>query len=88
MPSTTVGDDWKPTWLWIAGSLPDLAAEWITRDYAAFLTLCRLVYEQAVRKDNEPVLNWYEQVYAAASQFPPAQVREQLMQTCASELSE
>ena len=66
-------------------SLPDLAADWLARDYAAFLTLCRLVYEQAVRKDNEPVLNWYEQVYAAASQFAPAQVREQLMQACSSD---
>ena len=68
-------------------SLPDLAADWLARDYAAFLTLCRLVYEQAVRKDDEPVLNWYEQVYAAALQFSPAQARDHLMQTCTSERS-
>jgi MoaA/NifB/PqqE/SkfB family radical SAM enzyme len=68
-------------------SLPDLAADWLARDYAAFLTLCRLVYEQAVRNDDEPVLNWYEQAYAAAAQFSPTQVRENLMQTCSSERS-
>lgn len=66
-------------------SLPDLAEDWLTRDYAAFLTLCRLVYEQAVRNDDEPVLNWYEQVHAAASQFNPSQVRESLMQACSTD---
>ena len=64
-----------------------MAADWLARDYAAFLTLCRLVYEQAVRNDDEPVLNWYEQAYAAAAQFSPTQVRENLMQTCSSERS-
>jgi MoaA/NifB/PqqE/SkfB family radical SAM enzyme len=62
--------------------LPDLAASWLSRDYSAFLTLCRFVYEQAVANDDEPVLNWYQQVYAAASRFSPAQVREVMMQTC------
>jgi hypothetical protein len=62
--------------------LPDLAASWLSRDYSAFLTLCRFVYEQAVANDDEPVLNWYQQVYAAASRLSPSQVRDGMMQTC------
>lgn len=62
--------------------LPDLAAAWLSRDYAAFLTLCRFVYEQAVTNEDEPVLNWYQQVCAAASRFSPPQVRGMMMQTC------
>ena len=75
-------------WSWgnIKGTpLPDLAASWLSRDYAAFLTLCRVVYEQAVANDDEPVLNWYQQVYAAAARFSPAQVRDTMMQTCSDE---
>jgi hypothetical protein len=62
--------------------LPDLAASWLSRDYAGFLTLCRAVYEQAVSNDDEPVLNWYQQVHAAASRYTPDQVREMMMQSC------
>jgi hypothetical protein len=65
--------------------LPDMAASWLSRDYAAFLTLCRLVYEQAVADDDEPVLNWYQQVNAAAARFSPTEVREMLMRTCDQE---
>ena len=65
--------------------LPELAAAWLSRDYAAFLTLCRLVHAQAVANDNEPVLNWYEHVYAAAANSSPDQVRTLMMHTCAEE---
>ena len=58
--------------------LPDMAASWLSRDYAAFLTLCRSVYEQAVTNDDEPVLNWYQQVIAAAARFSPPQVRQMM----------
>ncbi len=66
-------------------SLPALAASWLSHDYAAFLTLCRFVYEQAVTDEDEPVLNWYQQVHAAAARFSPQQVREVMMQTCSGE---
>ncbi len=62
--------------------LPDLAASWLSRDYTAFLTLCRLVYEQVVINDDEPVLNWYQHIHAAACQFSPVQIRNTMMQTC------
>ncbi len=65
--------------------LPDMAASWLSRDYAAFLTLCRLVYEQAVANDDEPVLNWYQQVNAAAARFSPTEVRQMMMQSCDQE---
>jgi hypothetical protein len=55
--------------------LPDLAASWLSRDYAAFLTLCRSVYEQLVTNDDEPVLNWYQHIFAAASRVSPLQIR-------------
>jgi MoaA/NifB/PqqE/SkfB family radical SAM enzyme len=63
--------------------LPELAASWLSRDYAAFLTLCRSVYEQLVTNDDEPVLNWYQHVFAAAARFSPAQAREMRMPACA-----
>ena len=53
--------------------LPELAASWLSRDYAAFLTLCRSVYEQLVTNDDEPVLNWYQHVLAAAERLSPPQ---------------
>ena len=62
-----------------------MAASWLSRDYAAFLTLCRLVYEQAVANDDEPVLNWYQQVNAAAARFSPTEVRQMMMQSCDQE---
>jgi MoaA/NifB/PqqE/SkfB family radical SAM enzyme len=65
--------------------LPHLAASWLSRDYTAFLALCRLVYEQLVTNDDEPVLNWYQHVYAAASRFSPLQIRDTMVQTCADE---
>jgi hypothetical protein len=63
--------------------LPELAASWLSRDYAAFLALCRSVYEQLVTNDDEPVLNWYQHVLAAATRFSPPQARELGMPTCA-----
>ena len=65
-------------------SLPVLASSWLSRDYAAFLTLCRFLYEQLVANDEEPVLNWYQHVHSAAARFSPQQVRETMMQACAA----
>jgi hypothetical protein len=36
-----------------------------------------------VTNDDEPVLNWYQQVFAAASRFSPPQTREIRNPTCA-----
>jgi hypothetical protein len=63
--------------------LPELAASWLSRDYMAFLSLCRSVYEQLVTNDDEPVLNWYQHVFAAATRLSPPQAREMMMSTCA-----
>src|SRR3954471_24948064 len=63
--------------------LPALAASWLSRDYAAFLALCGFVYQRLVTNDDEPVLNWYQHVFAAAARFSPPQARELRMQTCA-----
>jgi MoaA/NifB/PqqE/SkfB family radical SAM enzyme len=63
--------------------LPELAASWLSRDYAAFLALCRFVYEQLVTNDDEPVLNWYQHVLVAATRFSPTQARGLRMPTCA-----
>ncbi len=76
-----------PAWSWgniRNARLPELAALWLSRDYTAFLTLCRLVYEQAVTNDEEPVLNWYQHIQAAASRFSPLQVRDRMMQSGAT----
>jgi len=70
------------TWAWgnlKQATLQDLAAGWLSRDYTAFLTLCRSVYERLIANEDEPALNWYEHVHAAAARFSPDQVREQLM---------
>lgn len=61
--------------------LPELASSWLSRDYAAFLALCKLVYEQAVTNDDEPVLNWYQHIQAAASRFSPRQIRDIMSQS-------
>jgi len=61
--------------------LPELAASWLSRDYATFLTLCRSVYQQLVSNDDEPVLNWYQHVFAAALRCSPAQAREMTVPT-------
>jgi MoaA/NifB/PqqE/SkfB family radical SAM enzyme len=63
--------------------LPELAASWLSRDYAAFLALCRFVYERLVTNDDEPVLNWYQHVFAAAARFSPPQARDMRMPICA-----
>ena len=63
--------------------LPELAASWLSRDYAAFLTLCRSVYQQLVSNDDEPVLNWYQHVFAAAARFSPPQAHAMRMPTYA-----
>jgi Fe-coproporphyrin III synthase len=61
--------------------LPDMAASWLSRDYGAFLTLCRLVYEELVSNDDEPAFNWYQHVYAAASRFSASQIHDMMVQT-------
>jgi hypothetical protein len=56
--------------------LPDLAESWLSRDYSAFLALCQSVYKKAVAREDEPVLNWYQHVYAAANRYSPQQIRD------------
>jgi MoaA/NifB/PqqE/SkfB family radical SAM enzyme len=56
--------------------LPQLAERWLARDYTAFLMLCRAVHAQLVGNDEEPAVNWYEHVSAAARQFTPQQLRD------------
>ena len=63
--------------------LPALASSWLSRDYAAFLALCRFVYGQLVANGDEPVVNWYQHVHAAAARFSPQNVRELTMPDCA-----
>jgi len=41
------------------------------------------VTDQLVTNDDEPVLNWYQHVFAAAARFSPPQARELGMPTCA-----
>lgn len=66
------------SWSWGSvkdARLPDLAAAWLSRDYTAFLALCRHVYDHLVANDDEPVINWYQHVFAAAARFSPGDVR-------------
>lgn len=66
-------------WAWGSikdARLPDLAAWWLSRNYASFLTLCRSVYERLLADEDEPALNWYQHVHAAAARVSPAQIRE------------
>jgi MoaA/NifB/PqqE/SkfB family radical SAM enzyme len=65
-------------------NLPDLAGQWLARDYPAFLTLCRSLYERLVMNEHEPVLNWYQHVHTTAGRFSPQQVRDTLMRACAA----
>jgi hypothetical protein len=67
--------------------LPTLAASWLARDYSAFLLLCRFVYDELVANDDEPVLNWYQHVHAAAARFSPVEIRQLMMQKCALKAS-
>ncbi|MCX6613487.1 MAG: radical SAM protein [Acidobacteria bacterium] len=60
--------------------LPDLAADWISRDYAAFLALCKSVYDELVANEEEPALNWYQHIHAAAARYSPNQVRSSWLQ--------
>jgi len=53
--------------------LPDLAVSWLSQNYPAFLALCQSTYERLVTNDSEPVLNWYQHVFAAASCCSPMQ---------------
>jgi MoaA/NifB/PqqE/SkfB family radical SAM enzyme len=69
-------------------SLRDLAARWLAKDYPVFLSLCRSVYDRLVANEEEPVLNWYQHIQAAATRFSPGQIRETMMTPDAGVLSE
>jgi Fe-coproporphyrin III synthase len=73
------------TWSWGSikeSRLPFLASAWLSHDYIAFLALCRYVYEKLVVNEEEPALNWYQHVHAAAALFSPQEVRQSMMMLC------